>query len=162
MARVTAVICQGLEAITCCLLTLLCVVTFLGVADRYVLHTGIGWTEELARFLLIWASFLSATIVVHRTSHFCITFLVDMLPGAARQGVALTLNLVTIGVLGVIFVQGVRVTDIMRIQVSPAMDLPMNWIYLSLPVATALMILFLAAPACLEMLRAMAKGRSAA
>lgn len=145
MARVTAAICRGLEAITCCLLTLLCAVTFLGVADRYVLHTGIGWTEELARFLLIWSSFLSATIVVNRSGHFCITFLVERLPAAARQAVALALHLVTIGVLGVMFVQGVRVTAIMRIQVSPAMDLPMNWIYLSLPVATALMIFFLAA-----------------
>jgi len=58
-------------------------------------------------------------------------------------------------------VQGVRVADIMRIQTSPAMDLPMNWIYLSLPVATGVMILFLVAQT-LEMVRPGGKsGRSA-
>jgi TRAP-type C4-dicarboxylate transport system permease small subunit len=157
MVRATTAICKALEAITCCLLTILCAVTFLGVADRYVLHTGIGWTEELARFLLIWSSFLSATVVVHRSGHFCIAFLVEMLPEAARRAVALALHLVTIGVLGVVFVQGVRVTVIMRIQVSPAMDLPMNWIYLSLPVSTALMIFFLTVQLT-EMLRALRSG----
>jgi len=143
MGRVTAAISRALEVVTVCLLAVLCAVTFLGVADRYLLQTGIGWTEELARFLLIWASFLSATVVVHRSSHFCITFLVDMLPATTRRAIALSMHVLAIGVLGMIFVQGVRVTAIMRIQTSPAMDLPMNWIYLSLPIATALMIFFL-------------------
>ncbi len=141
MQRLSVAIDQVLEVAVMILLTVLCLVTLLGVVDRYLFQSGIGWTEELGRFLLIWVSLLSATIVVHRSAHFCITFLVDMLPTRTRRGIALLLHVVAIGVLVIVFVQGVRVTAIMRIQTSPAMDLPMNWIYLSLPVATAIMIL---------------------
>lgn len=145
MKRVSAAINQSLEVVAMVLLVILCAVTFLGVLDRYLLQTGIGWTEELARFLLIWASLVSAAVVVYRGAHFCVTVLVDLLPTGPRRTISLLMNLVTIGVLVVVFVQGIRVADIMRIQTSPAMDLPMNWIYLSLPVATGVMILFLVA-----------------
>lgn len=161
MQRVTAAINRVLEVAAMILLAVLCAVTFLGVVDRYLLQSGIGWTEELARFLLIWASLLSAATVVHRSAHFCITFLVDMLPARARRAIALLTHLAAIGVLGVVFVLGVRVTRIMRIQTSPAMDLPMSWIYLSLPVAMGVMLLFLIVQA-VELARSpdAARGRS--
>jgi len=161
MKRVSAAINLGLEVVAMILLAILCAVTFLGVLDRYLLQTGIGWTEELARFLLIWASLVSAAVVVYRGAHFCVAVLVDLLPTGPRRAISILMNLLAIGVLAVVFVQGVRVADIMRIQTSPAMDLPMNWIYLSLPVATGVMILFLVAQT-LEMVRPGGKsGRSA-
>lgn len=143
MRRVTMAINRALEVVAMVLLAILCAVTFLGVLDRYIIQSGIGWTEELARFLLIWISLLAATMGVYRSAHFRISFLVDLLPAPPRRAIALTMHVVDIGVLGVVFVQGARVTEIMRIQTSPAMDLPMSWIYLSLPVAAGIMILFL-------------------
>jgi len=149
-----------LERVCAALAAAMILIVWFGVFERYLMGMGQTWTEELARFLLIWSSFLSATIVVNRSGHFCIMFLVEMLPAAAHRAVALVLHLVTIGVLGVMFVQGVRVTSIMRIQVSPAMDLRMDWIYLSLPVSVALMIFFLAAQLP-EMLHALKAGPQA-
>ncbi len=104
------------------LLAIPCAVTLLGVVDRYLLKTGIGWTEELARFLLIWTSLLSAAVVTYRSRHFRVTVLVDLLPAAASRALFVVMNVVAMAVLGVVLRQGIQVTEAMAIQVSPAAD----------------------------------------
>jgi TRAP-type C4-dicarboxylate transport system permease small subunit len=155
MTRAAALVNGLLEFAATLLLVALCAVTFLGVIDRYVLHTGIGWTEELARFLLIWASLVSAALVVYREGHFRIAVLVDLLPPRLRATVFLLIHLVTMGVLAVVAFQGAKVTQVMQIQTSPALDLPMTWIYVSLPLSTGIMLLFLL-PRTLVLMRSVA------
>ncbi len=143
MKRFSAALNSALETVAVCLLVALCVVTFLGVVDRYLLHTGIGWTEEMARFLLIWSSLLSAAVVTYHSGHFSVRFLVDMLPSGWRRGLDAAMMAIDIAVLLIVFWLGLRVTSIMRMQASPAMQLTMSWVYLSLPLATGAMVLFL-------------------
>lgn len=143
MTRLSAAIDSALEVLAMCLLVILCAVTLVGVVDRYLLHTGIGWTEELARFLLIWTSLLSAAVVVHHSGHFSVRFLVDMFPAGVRRVLDVSMDVLDIGVLLVVFWLGARVTWIMRMQASPAMQLTISWIYVSLPLATGAMVLFL-------------------
>ena len=143
MKRLSAAINSALEMGAVCLLVVLCAVTLLGVVDRYLLHTGIGWTEELARFLLIWTSLLSAAVVTYHSGHFSVRFLVDMFPAGLCRVLDTLMTLVDIGVLLAVFWLGVRVTSIMRMQSSPGMQLTMSWVYVSLPLAMGAMVLFL-------------------
>lgn len=120
-------------------------VALLGVVERYALHLGIAWMEEGARFLLVWASLLSAAVVVPRHGHFAVMVVVGLLPSRFQVVLAVAINLLAMAILGVLFVQGVNVTTVMSIQRSPALDLPMSVIYASLPVSIVFMMVFLVA-----------------
>ena len=143
MRRLSAALKSALEMGAVCLLVVLCAVTLLGVVDRYLLHTGIGWTEEMGRFLLIWSSLLSAAVVTYHSGHFSVCFLVDMFPAGLRRAVDALMTVIDIAILLLVFWLGIRVTSIMRMQASPGMQLTMSWVYLSLPLATGAMVLFL-------------------
>jgi TRAP-type C4-dicarboxylate transport system permease small subunit len=56
-------------------------VVFLQFFSRYVLNDSIGWTEEIARYLLICVTFVGATLAVRKNSHIAVEFFYRYLPG---------------------------------------------------------------------------------
>ena len=71
---------NGLIAVI--LFALLTAVVALQVVNRLVLHQGLIWSEELARFLFFWVVLLGAAISVRRRRH----FVVDVTPASWRGG----------------------------------------------------------------------------
>ncbi|BBI71452.2 hypothetical protein HAALTHF_13110n [Vreelandella aquamarina] len=45
-----------------------------------VFFSAVGWTEEVARFLLVWITFLAGTLAFQRGRHIAVSFAVDALP----------------------------------------------------------------------------------
>ncbi|MEO0819062.1 MAG: TRAP transporter small permease [Pseudomonadota bacterium] len=60
-------------------------VVFLQFFSRYVLNDSIGWTEEIARYLLICTGFTGAVIAVRKDSHIVVEFFYRWLPRGARR-----------------------------------------------------------------------------
>src|SRR5512141_3015004 len=57
----------------------------LQVASRYVFNRPTSWSEELARYLFVWITFLGAAVVIRKRRHVDVTVLTDRLPpGAAK------------------------------------------------------------------------------
>ena len=56
-------------------------VVVLQVLTRYVLKIPLFWTEELARYLMIWAGFLGAAIGISQGVHTSIQWFVDLIVG---------------------------------------------------------------------------------
>ena len=52
----------------------LLVAATLQVLSRYVLEAPLPWTEELARFLLVWVAFLGSASVARRKMHIAVEF----------------------------------------------------------------------------------------
>src|SRR5262245_26766549 len=52
----------------------LALVVFHQVFTRYVLNDAAGWTEEIARYLLVAVTFLGAALAVRRNSHIRVDF----------------------------------------------------------------------------------------
>src|SRR6478609_8934140 len=50
-----------------------------GVVSRYVFHSPIGWTDELAGVLFLWIGLLGAAIAFDRSAHMRLTFVLDRL-----------------------------------------------------------------------------------
>ncbi|MGP1396555.1 MAG: TRAP transporter small permease [Inquilinaceae bacterium] len=73
------------DAVPLVLFWVLAGVVFLQFFSRYVLNSSIGWTEEIARYLLIGVTFLGAPIAVRKASHIAVQFFYRYLaPGLAR------------------------------------------------------------------------------
>ena len=59
-----------LETAVCGLLIAMTIVVFSQVVARYIFEAPLSWSEELARFLLMWLSMLSAAYAFKTKSHF--------------------------------------------------------------------------------------------
>lgn len=73
------------------ILPLLCL---LQVISRFILHIPVPWSEEAMRVLFMWATFIGASLAVKRGAHLSVTALVNILPEAPREIVALAIGLV--------------------------------------------------------------------
>jgi TRAP-type C4-dicarboxylate transport system permease small subunit len=117
------------------------------VFTRFVLSNPSSYTEELARYLLIWIGILGAAYAAGRRLHLAIDLLPNRLHGASRvaHGVIVEL-LVAAFAVGVLLVGGSRLVALTLSlgQTSPALGIPVGYVYVVLPVSGALIVWYAA------------------
>lgn len=69
-------------------------VVFLQFFTRYVLNDSLGWTEEIARFLLIGVTFLGAFMAVRKESHIAVEFCYRYLGRSARFALQIAVDVI--------------------------------------------------------------------
>ena len=74
----------------------LALVVFLQFFTRYVLNNSLGWTEEIARYLLIGVTFIGAVSAVRRESHIAVELLYTRLPHRARLVLQVFVDIVSL------------------------------------------------------------------
>lgn len=133
---------NGLEMLAAAMLVAICLIVFGGVFFRYFLHIGLGWTEEAARYLQVWMTFIGATVAVKRWSHFQLTILNQVIPAGARRFTRVFAILVVMLLAAIMIKNGIEITQITWTQTSPMMSWNIGYLYLVVPVSGALMELF--------------------
>lgn len=73
------------DSVALVLFWILAGVVFLQFFTRYVLNDSIGWTEEIARYLLIGTAFSGAVLAVRKNTHIYVEFFYRYLPPAAGR-----------------------------------------------------------------------------
>jgi TRAP-type C4-dicarboxylate transport system permease small subunit len=111
----------------------------MGVFSRFVFHLGIPFTEELGRYLMIWAGYLGCVLALNEGSHISLTAVVGLFPPAGRRIVNFVSRLVVTVFLAVIVVTSFAHLRSLKIQKSSAMLIPMVIPYLSVTVGAFLM-----------------------
>jgi TRAP-type C4-dicarboxylate transport system permease small subunit len=71
-------------------------VVFYQVFTRYVLNDAAGWTEEIARYLLIAMTFLGGAMAVRRGTHIQVDFMYRFVPPLAARALATFVDAVRI------------------------------------------------------------------
>jgi TRAP-type C4-dicarboxylate transport system permease small subunit len=108
------------------------------VITRFIIQKPSNWTEELATNLMIWVGLLGAAVALNHREHLGIDYFVGKLSAKKRlyteSFVYLTVSLFSILVM---FFGGLSLVTItfMLGQVSPALKMPMGYVYLAVPVA---------------------------
>ena len=115
------------------------------VASRYLLNDPSSFTDELARYLLIWIGFLGAAYGTGKNIHLAIDILPAKInnPGHRKFHNQLVHGLIALFALLVMVVGGLRLVYITLIldQRSSALDIPLGLVYLAIPLS-GLLILF--------------------
>ena len=124
---------------------------------RYVLEAPLPWTEELARYLFVWAAMLAAAVSVGRNDQFSIPLLADALPGRWRHGLEYVVVVLALGFALVMVWYGWAMAARLMIAVSPVLPVSQGLVYLVIPIAGGYMAIHLA-----WRLAALATGRIAA
>ena len=109
------------------------------VVFRYVLLLPIFWTEEFARYCLVWSSLLAAGIALKRGQHIALAFVTQKLPRRIRMTTALGGEILVAAMVAIIFWGGIYLVMLTRHQLSPAMRLPMSLPYMAIPTGAAVM-----------------------
>lgn len=108
---------------------------------RYALNHSLFWSEELARYILVWLTFLGATVAYRRGAHPRI----DLLPpgGHSRWDKAIRIgaHLVGMAFFVLLVIYGMQFAYFVRLQISPALQLPKWIVMLVLPISGLLLLL---------------------
>ncbi len=116
------------------------VVVILQVFFRFVVYLPFPWSEELARYLMIWMGMVGSFVALRRGRHIGVNSLVECFPPVARRVAAIGLHLTLIAFLALIAREGLNLALFNAAQKSPAMMIPMIYPYLAIPAGAALMI----------------------
>ncbi|RDJ99958.1 TRAP transporter large permease subunit [Paraburkholderia lacunae] len=125
------------------------VVLLAGVTSRYLLHTPLVWSDELASMLFLWLAMLGAVVALRRGEHMRMTALV----GKASPPVRAFLDVVAIAAplafLVLVIGPAVEFAQDEGIITTPALDISNTWRAAALPVGSLLMLVV----ACLRLIR---------
>ena len=107
---------------------------------RYVLNYPLGWTEEMARYVFIWAVFLGAAVVARSRGHVAVELFHPYLPLWGRRAVQIFNDVCILGFLALILWPALNyATYAFRLK-AIATEIPMFFIYVSVPVSCVLII----------------------
>jgi TRAP-type C4-dicarboxylate transport system permease small subunit len=116
-----------------------------GVFTRHILHEQAQWTEELARFLLIWVALLGGAVAFGTKGHLGVDYFTGKFHPEARKLMAVAAHLVVLFFACAIFLYGGGrvVADALAMeQTTPALGWKMGHVYLALPIAGIFMVLY--------------------
>ncbi len=129
---------KSLEWLTAILMAALTIDVTWQVITRFILKNPSDWTEELATFLMIWVGLLGAAVALNRGAHLGIDYFVSKFKPANRLFTELFVHL-SVGFfsVGVMLLGGLKLVTITmaRGQISPALKIPMGYVYLAIPIA---------------------------
>ena len=115
---------------------------FFQVLARYLFHHSLSWTEELGRYIFIWMTFLGLAGAYPKGAHVALDLLLKALHGKMKRGLIL-LNGILMTILAVVIIySGCNLISIGIGQQSSALMLPMNLVYLVIPVSGVLLLYF--------------------
>lgn len=136
VARITVGLCGAL-------LLAITVVVLVSVFFRYVVNSSLVWSEELTRYLAVWLVFLGMAPAYRAGEHVRIGVVVDRLPDRWRRATYVIAELVVIGLVSVVAWEGghLAAANFERDQLTPALRIPIAWIYVAIPIGLGLMSL---------------------
>lgn len=107
------------------------VIVAVQVFSRYVLNHSLFWSEELARYILVWLTFLGASVAYRRNIHPAVDIFYAMLDAPKKKIATIFIHLVSIVFFGIMIIFGCQFASFVKLQISPALSLP-KWTILSI------------------------------
>jgi TRAP-type C4-dicarboxylate transport system permease small subunit len=130
------------------MMAVMSVVILVQVFLRYVVKASLPWSEELARYLMVWIGLLGASLALQEGRHIEVTLLLERVPRRVRKvltGIAL---FAVLWFLWLMLQQGYLLIGNIWLQRSPAMSIPMVIPYAAIPVGAVLMMIHVLLTLC--------------
>lgn len=129
--------CKGLNLVMAVLLAIMVVLVFGNVVLRYAANSGWTVTEELARWLFVWLTFLGSVVAIHDRAQLGMDSMVARLPKSLQRANWILVHVLMLVVCGWLFIGTWKQLVINLTTTSAVMEVSMAWFYaagLSLPV----------------------------
>lgn len=163
----------GLKALLVALMVTLLTVMTAQVIMRYGFNSSLLWSEELCRYLLIWASFLAMVFAYERGEIAALSILANALPRVPALTLAILGGILSVAMCAALAYYGYIYAQFVGSQPIPALSFILEdlfadaapeaphvfWVYFALPVGMSLLGLRIVAD-IMQYLRALTSGQS--
>ncbi len=99
------------------------------VVSRYIFDSPLGWTEEIARYLLVIVSFLGAAIGLRRNTHIAFRYFHRFLTSFSKSVTELVLALLNLLLLAFLFFTGIIIIPLISLHQLSSIDLSLSTLY---------------------------------
>ncbi len=130
-----------LAFITASAMAAIVLVVFVNVAMRYILNTGLTWSEEVAVNLFVWVIFLGAILAGLEGLHIKVDMLTSKLPKKMQKVFLVVSSLCVLFAMGVLVVGGIDVVKVSHQNINSATGLPFSYIAVSVVVCAVCLAL---------------------
>jgi TRAP-type C4-dicarboxylate transport system permease small subunit len=101
---------------------------------RYVLNMPLIWSEEMARYLFVWATFIGAGYGVRNKIHICVEFFYSRMPRRVKLAITLLTNTFCILIFAYLIPYGIDKVKTQWHIGSSAMEIPMSFVFAAVPI----------------------------
>lgn len=141
MKRVFVWVDRGVEGGVALIFAAMCLVGLLQVFNRFVLNRSLSWSEEFQIYCHVWIVFLAIPIAYRRGAHLAVESLKNLFPAPIGRAFDLVVEILWIWFAVSLAWLAWRVSEVAKLQSSPGLDLPMNYVYYSMVVGGAYLLL---------------------
>ena|SRR5438105_8304044 len=133
---------RGLEGLCALMLAAMVVLLFIQVVGRYVFEDPPDWTEELARAVFIYLTFVGGALAIVRNAHLRIDSLHERL--SPRMKTILDIALVSIGIVFLAVTLYYSIGLLGRLAHQPMTSVPISkaFVFAAVPIGCALMLVY--------------------
>ncbi len=128
------------ERICALLMAVLVLTIWIEVADRYAYRLGYTWTEEFARYTMIWCALLAVPCGAYRREHIGLEFVLNYMPKPFRRVLQLALDLIGIAFFSFLTFYGIGMTAEGKTLHANIFDMTMLLPFASVPISSALTV----------------------
>lgn len=137
----------GIEAVLSFLLHVILLIMITSilaqVLGRYAVNHSPAWAEEVARMSIAWITMLGSAAVLRKDGHIAVTVVIDALPRQISKVVIFVRDCLVIVMAGSMVWYGYGFAVIGGRRASPALEIPMFYPFLAIPVGGALIALLM-------------------
>jgi TRAP-type C4-dicarboxylate transport system permease small subunit len=121
------------EYIMVVLLALIACIMMLQIIMRYIVNSSLSWSEEFSRYCFVWTTFLSIGYSIKKGIILRMDIVVHFLPKIWQKAIEVVLQVIVLAFFGYLFLNSFKVVKNIYLsgQTSPAMGVPMFFIYSS-------------------------------
>lgn len=123
------------------LIMVMSAVIFYQVFSRFVLKDSLRWSEELARYLMVWSVFIGSALAIRKRDLISVDAIKELLSERAKVVLNVCVYVVSIVFLSVLVNYGFVLMGNIVHQTSPAMNISMGWAYSAIPIGSIFMII---------------------
>jgi TRAP-type C4-dicarboxylate transport system permease small subunit len=76
---------KALDAVLILMMIVMASAVVIQVVSRYIINRPTSWSEEVARYLFVWITFLGSAVVIRKRRHVDVSVLTDRLPARAAR-----------------------------------------------------------------------------
>lgn len=116
---------------------------FYQIASRYIFNSPSTKSEELISYMFAWMSLLAAAYIFGKKEHMKMVFFVEKLPIKTQKILQILCEIIIL--LFAIFVLikgGISITTLTMTQITPALKIPMGYIYCVIPVSGVIIAIY--------------------
>lgn len=125
-------------------LTVMVTAIMIQIVGRYVFSSTPSWTEEVARMCMAWVTMLGSAALVRRDDHIAVTAVIDACPPTLARALLALRDALILVMAGGLAYYGYGLVLVGGRRTSPALEIPMFYPYLAIPVGAVLIAVMLA------------------